>query len=186
MPGFAADKELNDYMHGNTDAAIVTVAILREPLENGVEHITIQSVGNDGKPVVLYEFWNSKKKGPGKESAPKRVGGKASYTKLMSEEIKRLHNEGLQGREESLGVLLFLSGNVEWGTGRLINKRSKKPLKYEDLEKLLGYSNKKMNRVIADLKRYGYMSHTAEGYIVSNRIMQKGVSEKGKGKQGDV
>jgi DNA-binding IclR family transcriptional regulator len=39
---------------------------------------------------------------------------------------------------------------------------------------MLGYSNKKMNRVISDLKRCGYLTHTPEGYAVSGQIMQRG------------
>jgi hypothetical protein len=173
------DEELKEYLFGNNNAAVATVVLLREPTSDGVEHITIKTA--DGE-YTIYDFWrNPNKAGKGNKGPPKHTGGKSPYIKLMTEEIRRLHKEGLQGREESLGTLLYLSDNVEWGTGRLVNKRSKKPLCRGDLIKMLGYGDQKLSRIVKSLKEHGLLTHTSEGYFISPRLMRKGGKTKQEG-----
>jgi len=170
------DDELRLYLFGNHNAAITTVVLLREPASDGMEHITIKTADGEN---TLYEFWhNSNKVAKQNKGPPRHTGGKSPYVKLMTEEIRRMQKEGLNGREECLGVLLYLSDNIEWGTGRLINKRSKKPLQRADLSKVLGYSNEKLNRIIKNLKDNDLLAYSPEGYFISSRLIQKGTNKK--------
>lgn len=138
----------------------------------------------------MFSFWNNpKKKNREKiivdengveatEIPPKHTGGKKPYIMVMQEEVERLRSEGVKGVEELIGYCVSMGKYIEWNTGKLIHKRSKKPLKYSDLLDIYKCSNNKLSRMISEMKEHDLLYKTEEGYFISSRLLKKG---KGKG-----
>lgn len=168
------DKEFLEFLNGNKSAAKIEVIFLREEMPNRVQHITIKL---DDKPI--YDFWVNPKKPKGEKPPPKNTGGKKPYIMIMVNEVKKLREQGVKNVEELIGYLVCLAEFVEWGTGRLINKRSKKQLKYDDLLKMFTCSHIKLNQILTDLKKYDLLTNNSEGYFISGRFIKKGKSKQG-------
>ena len=178
------DKNLIRYMLGEINAVILNnVSISREKSKNGTECIYIKPEGY-GNP--MYTFWNNtrkKEKEPEEEKESKKRatgGGKKAYVMLMIEEISQITpgvNNGVDA-EKALGAAVRLANNIEWSTGKIINKRNKKALTYTDLLKLYGCSNNRLNTLINDMTKLNIMYHTKEGYFVSPKYIKKGGAKK--------
>lgn len=162
------DKLLLSYFSNESNVVEVKALISREKTDKGMELIHISV---DGKEV--YSFWYnpvSEKK----VSSPKNTGGKKPYVMLMVEKLEELRESGTNNVEEAIGFLVLLSDNIEWHTGRLINKRSKKSLKYADL--LSKYSNGKyrFEKLMKLLSDNNLLEHKPEGYFISRHLIKKG------------
>jgi hypothetical protein len=168
------DKDFLEFLNGNKSAAKIEVIFLREEMPNGSQHITIKL---DDKPI--YDFWVNPKKPRGEKPPPKNAGGKKPYIMIMVNEVKKLREQEVKNVEELIGYLVCLAEFVEWGTGRLINKRSKKQLKYDDLRKMFTCSHIKLNQVLTDLKKYDLLTNNSDGYFISSRFIKKGKSKQG-------
>jgi hypothetical protein len=156
------NKELMDYLDGNKNAILLNVVIGRESSKDS-EHITISL--EDG--TELYKFWNGKNK---KSDTPKHTGGKKSYAMLFVEAIEK----HVDLSDAAISFIVKRIPNIKWNTGLLINKRSKKPLLFEDLEKLSGKSKKTLLNTIKELKQENILLHDKEGYKVSKDFIRKG------------
>jgi hypothetical protein len=165
------------FLNGQSNVAKLEVTILRDTLPNGLQYITIKH-GDD----ELFSFWHNPGKTVKKDRPPpKHIGGKKPYIMLMVEEVEALRKQGVGNVAELIGYLVCLGRYIEWGTGRLIHKRSKKPLRYADLLKICGCSNHKLNRILAEMKEHDLLFGTQEGYFVSSRFIKKGKSKKREG-----
>lgn len=152
------DKEIN---------VIDNVTVVREDLQNGYEFLTLK-VGEN----VLCSVFNNPKRQRNKEP-PKHTGGKKPYLMLMVEKIQELRDTDLPNVEELVGFMVCLGDCIEWSTGRLIHKRGKKPLQYQDLLNRTG-SKWKLDRILKQLKEQDLLYKTAEGYFISRSIIKKG------------
>ena len=152
--------------------------ITREKTSNGSEYIRVLPENKTTEGMELYTFWynpKSENKDPSKK--PKHTGGKKPYVMLMVDEMEDLKEKGVKNVEELIGYVVSLSKYIEWHTGKLIHKRSKKPLKYKDLQQIYGCSNKKLNKMINLMKEHDLLYYTDEGYFISSRFIKKGKSQ---------
>jgi hypothetical protein len=154
----------------------------REIKSNGWEFYTetIIDPNDRSKDVIWHTYWvNPHEKSKGK---PKHTGGKKPYSMLMTEEIqnlrKKLKENGVKNAEEVLGYIFVLTEHSEFNTNRLINKRNKKSLQYKDLLEVLDCSSNKLNKMIKILKDNNLLTHTNEGYFISQEFIKKGKSKK--------
>lgn len=143
-----------------------------------VHHRTYKNLGNE-KPcdvTVLCEecHCNFHKITKLKRNNPKHSGGKKTYVMLMLQQFEEFKNKNINNIEELVGFLVCLSYNMEWRTGRLVHRRNKKQLKYADLLKLFSGGKRKLDRIMKDLKKYELLTHTKEGYFISNKLIKKG------------
>ncbi len=166
------NKELLAFINGEVNAfKQEDIVISRAKLSNGSQHVRISIVGTD---TPLYEFWH-KRGSPAGDSPPKHTGGKKPYIMVMVDEIEKLkETEGLKNAEELIGYLVSLSRYIEWSTGKLVKKRSKKPLKYSNLQAMFTCGNKKLNRILNQLKEHDLLFSTQEGYFISRKFIKKG------------
>ncbi|MDP4117678.1 MAG: hypothetical protein Q8873_00595 [Bacillota bacterium] len=173
------DKELLDFLNGDSNVAKINVIVSREATPNGFQFISIKET-DSAEP--LYSFWYNPKKEQKKENPPpKHTGGKKPYIMLMTSEIEKLYEKDVPGIDEALGCILHLGRYVEWGTGKLIDPRSKEPLKYKDLRDIFKYSNKKLNGLLKTMKDNSLLSSTDEGYFISTKLIKKGKAKEIKG-----
>ena len=93
---------------------------------------------------------------------------------LMVEEINKLKKDGVKNVEEMAGYLASLGKNIEWNTGRLIHDRTKEQLKYKELLKIFGCGNRKLNRLLGDMKKHELLYSASGGYVISSRLIKKG------------
>lgn len=162
------DKDLLAYLNGGRNAVYGNFVLSREVTPTGVEHVFLKIPDTD---ICLYDFWYNPKKNRSDEK-PKHAGGKKPYVKLFMQEINRLRESGLT--DEMVGSLVRLVDNITWSTGVLVNKRSKKALKFDDMVKLLGLSKAQASRRIKRLKELDVLRQTDEGYAVAPNLIKKG------------
>ena len=169
-------KELLDFLNGVTNAVRLEDTILsRDVLPNGYQRLVLNTVEND---ATLFEWWHNPKEKRNKNDTPKHTGGKKPYIMLITGEVENLRKQGIPNLEELIGFLVCLGNNIEWHSGRLINKRSKKSLKYKDIQKLFSGGRKKLDRILRELKEHDLLFSTEEGYFISTRIIKKGKTKK--------
>lgn len=160
------DKNLLAFLNKEINVIKTEVIISREPTSKGTELIHF-SVGER----ELYQVWKNSNDNNAKQ---KSTGGKKPYIMLMIQEVSKLAGSGIDNIEEVVGFLILLAENIEWNTGRVINKRSKKSFKYIDLQNKYSGSKYKFERIMKILKDNNLLIHTSEGYFISRRFIKKG------------
>lgn len=164
------DANLYQYLNYETNVVKAEVIISREKTSRGQEYIHI-SIDED----EMYTFWHNPDKVKSK-SERRTGGGKKSYIMLMIEHIGEVQLQIDEDISPILGDAVRLANNIEWGTGKLINKRTKKPLKYDDVRKIYSCSCEKLNNKISKMKGINLLRHTSEGYFISTDFIKKGGS----------
>jgi hypothetical protein len=159
-------NKLLEFINGESNVVKVEVIISREKTQQGTEYI---SVSAENRP--LYSFWHNPNKNKG---TPKHSGGKKPYIMLMIERIEEMRKNNIPNIEDLIGFMVCLGNNVQWHTGKLIHKRSKKQLKYADLLTLFSYGKRKLDRILKDLQDNSLLRNTAEGYFISDSLIKKG------------
>lgn len=175
------EKDLVKFLNRQINAVRLEVVIVRESLPNGVEHLLIRPACEEHKDLLVTESWVNPKK-PKASEQPKHTGGKKPYIMLMVSEVEKLRGQGVKNVEELIGYLVCLGKYIEWNTGRLVRKRSKKPLKYADLQKIFPCGNRKLNKILAELKEHDLLFGTKEGYFISTRLIKKGKTKNKEGR----
>lgn len=171
------EKDLHDFLVGAKNAVRTTVIISREQAPGGAQYISISRPEGGN----LYKFWYKPGRNQDKDQPPpKHTGGRKPYIMLMVDEVERLRAKGVANTEELIGCLVSLGKNIEWSTGRLVHKRSKKALRYKDLQALFGYGNKRLNRILGELKEHELLFSTSDGYVVSRALIKKGNAARNK------
>lgn len=189
------DKNLRKYIDGEVNVVILDgpIMLTREKMPNGMEFIRILPKVND-KFVKMYGFWHNPHKKDDEPSIltvdenmevqitekppPKHTGGKKPYLMLMIDEIEELRKQGVKNIEELIGYVAVLGKYIEWNTGKLIHTRKKIPLQYKDLQEIYKCSNKKLNKMLNELKEHGLLFKTEEGYFVSTKFIKKGKTKR--------
>jgi hypothetical protein len=92
----------------------------------------------------------------------------------MIDKLEELKATGIINIEELIGFLVCLGNHIEWHTGKLINKRSKKQLKYTDLQKIFSCGKRKLDKILKELQRHNLLFNTSEGYFISTDLIKKG------------
>jgi len=175
------DKKIVDFYNNESDILPLPVGsyIVREKSPNGTNFMTLKMPNGDGKELVVDTWWSNPNKPAKKDKdPPKHTGGKKPYVMLMIDEIERLKKSGVKNSGELIGNLVSLGKHIEWNTGKLINTRTKNPLKYKELQIILGYGNKKLNRLLGDMRDNELLHSTDGGYVISSRLIKKGKMSK--------
>lgn len=174
------EKELLKFLNREVNALQLNVVIVRETLPNGVDHLVARPSNEEHRSLLVIESWYNPKHPP-KSEQPKHTGGKKPYIMLMVDEVEKLRKQGVVNVEELIGYLVCLGKYVEWNTGRLIHKRKKTPLKYKDIQTMFPCGNRKLNRILGELKEHDLLFKTTEGYFISSRFIKKGKTKKQEG-----
>lgn len=161
-------------LNGEVSVIRLDVMLYRTPMPNGVDKYEVVPMDEDFL-LSFVKYVNPKTLEQSK--TPRHSGGKKPYVMLMVDEVERLRKDGVKNVEELVGYLACLSKNIEWNTGKLVKKRTKKPLKYKDLQGMFPCSKNKLNRILKDLKEQDLLYGTQEGYFISPRIIKKGKSK---------
>ena len=168
------DRELAAFLRGESNVTRLDALLSRETTSDGRQRISIKEFGQQ---TELYTVWIASSKPRSK--SPKHTGGKKPYLMLMVDEVERLRTKGVKDVGELIGYLVTLGKHIEWSTGRLVKGRGKRktPMRYADLQAMYGCSNKKLNKMLADMKAHDLLSHTEGGYFVSRRLVKRGKQE---------
>lgn len=170
MEGGSLDRDLLNYLSNETNVVKVNAIISREKTDKGIEYIHV-TVGEK----EIYTFWNNPSKS--KEATPKNTGGKKPYVMLMVQKMAELQKSGIKNIEENIGFLVLLSENIEWNTGRVIHKRSKKSLKYLDLQEIYTSGKYKFEKIMKSLSDNKLMKYKEDGYYISSELIKKGAKK---------
>lgn len=173
------DKDMLRYLNYETSTVIIGgyFMISREVAPNGYEFITESIINSEGKDTVYRQYWHNPKSRVDNKKPPKHTGGKKPYLMLMINEVEELRNQGVKNVEELIGYVACLGKYIEWNTGRLIHKRSKKPIQYKDLVEIYKCSKPKLNKMINLMKEHDLLYYTDEGYFISQKYIKKGKSK---------
>lgn len=161
-------SDLSKFLSGEVNVIKANLIITREKKAKSPQEYIHIMADDDSE---IYSFWRRSDNLPSKG---KGTGGKKPYVMLMLQRLEELQEQNIPNFEEIIGVLVLLSKNIEWSTGRLINKRSKQQLKYEDLIKLVTFSSRKLDKLISVMKQYKLISNTSDGYFISQSFIKKG------------
>jgi len=167
------DKELLKFVEGQNNFYRAELSISREPTAEGKSAFYTIKSGD----IVIMTFWHSFEDIKLKEDKPKSekhtTGGKKPYAMLMESKVVEMRESGNVPFDEA-GMLMYLTPNIEWETGRIIDKRTKKPLKAKDIEKTLNVTHNVFRRLSKGLKDKGLIEIKKDGYFVSRDLFKKG------------
>jgi len=167
------DKNLLEFLAGERDVIILDgVVFSKERKRNGTEYITVII---DNKPS--FGFWNNPDNL--KTNKPKHTGGKKSYVMLMIEEVEKMRSQEVTNIVELVGCITCLSRYIEWGTGKLVHFRSKKPIQFKDFGDIFQFGRSKLLKILKQLKDLNLLVNTQEGYFISQTIIKKGATRNG-------
>jgi hypothetical protein len=173
LEGGIVDRQLLAFMNREINTVCATVMMSRQETDKGTDYITIK----DAEELLqLFELWRSTHPKKARDKPPKHTGGKKPYLMVMLERLRELKGGKVEHLPELTGSLVLLGDNIEWGTGRLVRGRGKhkKPMRYGDIQNLLGYSEWKLNKVLALMKEHDLLTETEEGYFVSRQLIRRG------------
>jgi hypothetical protein len=130
-------------------------------------------LAHDGEEIFRLNY-NPKTKQNENKAPPKNTGGRKSYAMLMMEEFDRIIKADIPYKLETVGFVAYMSRFAEWGTGKIVKKRTKQPIKYEEMLEILSLGHKKLSDIITNLRSLDLLKHTSEGYFISPNIVKKG------------
>lgn len=171
------DKKMCDFYNELSEVLPLPIGsyVTREKSPNGTYFMTLKVPNGEGKELVLFNWWDNPKKPAKKDKdPPKHTGGKQPYVMLMVKEVEKLGSEGVKNVAELVGHISLLGDYIEWNTGKLINKRTKKPLRYKEVQEIFKCGNKKLNRLLARMKEHELIFATDGCYRISPRFVKKG------------
>lgn len=153
----AINKQLIDDLESKgVGTGVVTIDTHIMP--NGIKYIEIRLLADER---ILYKWFEKPKK-----DKPKR-GGKKTY--------HRFSNEWLEKTDVNLiGYCAKLLPYVEYGTVRLINKRTKKSLTKKDFEKIWGLSKNPVSELIRKLKDINVLYAKDSSYYFNSKELIDG------------
>lgn len=176
------DKNLLKFFNYEINAVKLSdnVILSREKIPNGADCFYLNFYDDKGKDLgrhIGFKNLNSKTNEVTSDKKPMSTGGKKPYLMLMINEIEDLRKKDVKNVEELIGYVASMGKYIEWNTGKLIKKRSKKALQYKDLLELYGCSNKKLNKMLKLMKEHDLLYSTDEGYFISQKYIKKGKSK---------
>lgn len=113
----------------------------------------------------------------GKSRDPKSMGGKKPYVMLFTQELEEISKKKIAGITDAIGLLIILIPNISWKTGKVINKRSKKPLSRDDIREKYADSDYKFKKAMKILKDEELLIYKEDGYYISRRFIKKGAKK---------
>lgn len=173
-------KETREYVLGERNAVKDEFILSRETIGN-VEHVYV-SLPEDENPI--HDFWTKRgrriKAKPGdintevvSAPGPKHTGGKRPYIMLMQDRpVSELSFDA-----RAFLFTIFCENFIEWHTGKVVDRRSKKPLTTKKMAKTFGIGIVRLKKVVSELESKGIISYNSRQscYIVSQDFAKKGV-----------
>ncbi len=167
-------RELREYLLGERNVVEDKFILSRET--TGSAELVRLSHRELEEPIV--KAWQPKQRRFKKAKKPKHTGGKKPYIMLMLQENDRIAEKLTP---EGAFFLFRTFRNIDWGTGVLIDLRTKEPLKFVDLLNIVSLSKRKLLRAIRNLKELQVLENkTGEGYIISRCLVKRGARDEDK------
>lgn len=173
-------KETQEYILGERNATRDEFILSREKVR-GSEYISL-SLPDKEEPI--YKLWTRKKRTYKKPSQavgeievkqPKHTGGKRPYIMLMQDQRDTINK--LSNHAAGLMMKLLAGGFVEWDTGRLIDRRSKKPLTISMVRARYKLDTTKTKTLIKELTENKVIKYDRKqrSYFFNANFAKKGV-----------
>lgn len=140
-----------------------------------VHHITYKTLGNERPEDVLVLCHSCHEKEHMKNKNSKHRFNRYGFTNYFRSIQKIL----FELSESELFFLVNAADYLYWDTGQMLRKRTKKPIKYKDLLKILGWNKVKMNKVIKSLKEKELLSNGKDGrgYFIPEHMFRSKYSK---------
>ena len=170
-------KETQEYILGERNATRDEFILSREKAGNA-EYI---SVSLPNRPEPIYTLWTKKPQrtkatgAAGQIVKPKHTGGKRPYIMLMQDQQDILNKLSM----DAAGLLLKIMGGgfIEWDTGRIIDRRSKKPLTISMVRARYKLDTTKTKTLIKELTENKVIKYDRKqrSYFFNANFAKKGV-----------
>lgn len=180
------EKELLEYIHGERNAVRAELVLSREKTKTRKAEYVCVSIPGTEQSIPLYIGWA--KKLPRNidslvtitttdtevKSGRHTTGGKRPYIMLMQDKIHIVKDLSVEA--SGLLLKLFCSGYVEWGTGRVIQKRPIKAMTIKKMSDKFGIPIFKIKTLIKELRENGVISYdkTKRAYFIDREFAKKG------------
>lgn len=168
--------ETREYILGERNATRDEFILSRESTGNA-EYVSVSLPGYDEPIYALWTKKPQKKKATqatGEIVKPKHTGGKRPYIMLMQDQDDAINQLSLDAA--GLVFKLLAGGFVEWNTGRIIDRRTKKPLTIKMIHTRykLGVSRtKKLMKELTEAKIIKY-DRKKRSYFFNTKLARKG------------
>ena len=108
-----------------------------------------------------------------------QTGGQEPYSMSMDRNFQSLvRAKDKQGDlMRQFGLLLMLQYYAEFGTGRIVNRRTKDPLTREQIGRIADTKLSKLDKLLRDMKHNGLIERRDDGYYISRRFIKKGAKK---------
>lgn len=185
--GFIVKKETLEYLRGERNATRDEFILSRE--RTGSAEYVYVSLPCNTEPI--YKLWTKKPKrvcrqlgviqtvsaapnGDGNARRAKHTGGKRPYAMVMQDMADVIRDISI----DSCGLLMKIvcCGCIEWHTGRVIDKRSKKPMTMRMMASEFGIGIVKAKSMLAELthKKVFRYDRSQRAYFVERSLVKKG------------
>ena len=164
-------KSLDDFLHGKK-LSLETIMTREDSETYTLLHFIDKETG-----VPLFDKWVRKDNmfGENKNADNENTGGREPYVMLFYRRLKKVFRGEFVGNMDcQLSSLTLLSEFIQMNTGKLINKRTKKPLTQADIAKELGLSIRRTAEILSDLKSNGIIVRQDNAYFVKREFFAKG------------
>lgn len=173
-------KEIAEFLRGERNAVRDEFILSRERVRNS-ERIRLSVVEDQEELIPLYDTWSKKCKRiqlssaleAEPQKAPKHTGGKRPYIMVMQDR----DIDGLSIEARGFLFTIFYKNNIEWHTGRLINRRTKKSLTSTAISKDFNIKSADLKAILNELKKAKILAfdNKQKAYFVSQDFAKKGV-----------
>lgn len=161
------DKEYSRFIRGETNVLIIGdgFVLTRDKIpKRDLDYYVLKH-----EDIIITEWYGNLGE---RYTKKKSTGGKKPYVMLMTEKLNSLMQYG-EVTVEQIGYLTLLTPHIEWNTGKLVHKRSKKSITQSDICELFGISEKTWYRRFRELQNNNLMSYD-DGYYISTELFKKG------------
>lgn len=164
-------KGLDEFLHGKK-LSLETIVTREDSKTYTLLHFIDKETG-----IPLFDKWVRKDNlfSEGKNTDNENTGGREPYVMLFYRRLKKVfHGEFVGNMDCQLSSLTLLSEFIQMNTGKLINKRTKKPLTQANIAKELGLSVRRTAEILADLKKNGIIVRQDSAYFIKREFLAKG------------
>lgn len=184
-------EETREYLRGERNATRDEFVLSREAVGQA-ERVYLSLP--DEENTTIYELWTKKAKKNKRatpvgdivtmevvdsraEQEPKHTGGKRPYVMVMQDKSKEIESLSLESR--GFLLTLYCSGCVEWNTGKIIHRRTKKNLHRATMPKQFNVSPTALKSVLAELSGKKIITYdpSQKAYFVSRDFAKKGATK---------
>ena len=172
---------LDEFLHGK--ALSLEVIVTREDKDKcALLHFIDKETG-----ISLFDKWVRKDNLFGENKTPdnENIGGQEPYVMLFWRRIEKIVTGDFVGNMDcQLSALTLLCKFIQMNTGKLVKRRTKKPLTMSDIADALNVSVRRAAGIVADLKANGFMERKENAYFICRDCYAKGrtVKDATKGK----